>query len=332
IQAKERIAKLINKVKPDIVHLHMIDHQISPSILHSIKKHGIPVLQTAHQSKIICPNYRMYNWSKNQICEKCLGGHFYHPIIEKCHKNSRMAGLLISFEAYLHSWIKIYKNNIDLYHVPSKFMGEKFIQAGVDPEKVKHIFYTINIDDYPPRFENENYFVYYGRLEAAKGLKTLLKAMASVKKSKLLLIGTGEERENLEAFSRNLQLNNVEFLGYQAGKKLQKLVANAKFVIIPSECYDNSPLVVYESFCLGKPVIGAKIGGIPELIDHGVNGFHFEAGNYLDLAGCINSLLNNSSRTKQFGRNARRKAELQFSPEIHYNKVMKIYHSIGKKK
>ena len=204
VEAKNKVDQLINRVKPDLAHLHMIDHQISPSILHAIKKYDIPVLQTVHQSKLICPNYRMYNWHKKQICEKCLGGHFYHPVIEKCHKDSRIAGLLIAVEAYIHKWIKIYEKNIDIYHVPSRFMGRKFIQAGIDEKKVKHLYYTININDYPPYYEFEDYFVYYGRLEGAKGLMTLLKAMRQIKRSKLLMIGTGPEGEGAVWVARRI--------------------------------------------------------------------------------------------------------------------------------
>jgi len=329
VEAKNKVDQLINRVKPDLAHLHMIDHQISPSILHAIKKYDIPVLQTVHQSKLICPNYRMYNWHKKQICEKCLGGHFYHPVIEKCHKDSRIAGLLIAVEAYIHKWIKIYEKNIDIYHVPSRFMGRKFIQAGIDEKKVKHLYYTININDYPPYYEFEDYFVYYGRLEGAKGLMTLLKAMRQIKRSKLLMIGTGPEQVKLEEFAINNNLKNVEFVGYKSGDILQKLVSNAKFVIIPSECYDNSPLVIYESFSMGKPVIGSNMGGIPELIDHEENGLHFEVGDDNKLAQSINFLLDHPELIRQYGKNARKKAEREFSSENHYQKLISLYRQIS---
>ena len=328
LQAKRNIDKLIADTKPDIVHLHMIDHQISPSILHAIKKHNLPVIQTAHQSKLICPNYRMYNWSKHQICEKCLGGHFYHPVIEKCHKDSRLAGLIISLESYIHKWIKIYEKHIDLFHVPSRFMGEKFVKAGIDENKIRHIFYTIEIDKFKPSYENKDYFVYYGRLEGAKGLATLLRAMKSVKKSKLMLIGEGDQRENLENFASENNLKNVHFTGYISGEKLKTTVAKSRFVIIPSECYDNSPLVVYEAFSMGKPVIGSAMGGIPELINHGENGLHFEAGNHNQLAERINYLLDNPERILEYGKKAREKAEKEFAPDAHYKKIMKIYQQL----
>lgn len=324
-QAKQRIEKLIERTKPDIAHLHMIDHQISPSILHTLKKYNIPVILTAHQSKVICPNYRLFNWNTMQNCEKCLDGHYYHPIIEKCHKNSRMAGLLIAVEMYFHKMMKIYENNVDIFHVPSKFFQQKFTQAGIDPRKIEQLYYTIQIDQYTPHYENENYYVYFGRLEEAKGLMTLLKAVEKAKKSQLYIIGKGYHREALEQFVQEREIKNVKFLGARYGDELKDLISKSKFVIIPSECYDNSPLVVYEAYAMGKPVIGSVIGGIPELIDDRETGLLFEAGNSDELADRIDFLLSYPQLIKDYGMNARAKAEREFSPEVHYQKILKKY-------
>ena len=326
--ARKKIEQLINKTKPDIAHLHMIEHQISPSILHSLKKHDIPVILTAHQLKLICPNYRMYNWRTKQICEKCLDGHYYHPFFERCHKNSRSAGLLIGVEAYMHKFMKIYENNVDIIHTPSKFFKRKFIQAGIDPTKIEQLYYTIRVDQYKPLFESGNYFVYFGRLEEAKGLKTLLSAMKNITKSQLLIIGSGDYRENLEILAKQLNLNNVKFLGKKSGNQLKEIVSNSKFVVVPSECYDNSPLVIYESYSMGKPVIGSSLGGIPELIENNKTGLIFESRNVEELSEKINYFLNNPKLLKNFGKNARNKAETEFSPEIHYRKMFEKYNRL----
>lgn len=324
-QARKRIEKLIELTRPDIAHLHMIDHQISPSILHSLKKYNIPVILTTHQSKIICPNYRMFNWNTMQNCEKCLGGHFFHPIIEKCHKNSRMAGLLIAVETYIHKMMKIYENNVDIFHVPSQFFQQKFTQAGIDPRKIEQLYYTIQIDQYTPHYENDDYYVYFGRLEEAKGLMTLLKAVEKVKKSNLFIIGKGYHRESLEKFVQERNIDNVKFLGARYGDELKELISKSKFVIIPSECYDNSPLVVYEAYATGKPVIGSTMGGIPELIDDRETGLLFKAGDSNELADRIDFLLSFPKFIKEYGMNARAKAEREFSPEVHYQKIVRKY-------
>lgn len=327
-EAQKKIEKLINKVKPDIAHLHMIDHQISPSILFSLKRHGIPVFQTIHQYKLVCPNYRLYNMRTGSICEKCLDGYFYHPIFEKCHKDSSIDGAILFLEASLHKALKSYKNNVDIFHVPSRFMGEKLIQGGLDAKKIRKLYYTINIADYPFSAEMENYILYYGRLSREKGILTLLKAMKKWPEIKLVVVGDGPQKKELVEFAASNRLNNIHFAGNKWGDELKQLVSRSKFIVVPSEWYDNSPLVIYESFSMGKPVIGADIGGISELVDHDLNGFLFDAGDEADLAGKIKNLWDDMDKIVEFGKNARAKAEQEFSPEYHYKEMMKMYREL----
>ncbi|RKY92998.1 glycosyltransferase family 1 protein [candidate division KSB1 bacterium] len=323
--ARKRIETLINQEKPDLAHIHMIDHQLSPSILHSFRKYNIPVIQTVHQYKLVCPNYLLYNPYSKRICEKCLKGAYYHPIIEKCHKNSRLAGLLLATESYFHKLLQTYRKNVNIFHVPSKFMGLKLKEAGIDNNKIEHLFYTIKIGDYSPHYDSSDYFLYYGRLYKEKGILTLLAAMTKVVSSKLLIVGEGPQEKELKTFVLNNKLNNVEFIGLKRGGELKSLVSNAKFVVVPSEWYENSPLVIYESFALGKPVIGSNIGGIPELIDDNVNGLIFEPGNSDELADKINFLLDRPKLITDYGKRAREKAEKDFSPEPHYEKMLEKY-------
>ena len=220
--------------------------------------------------------------------------------------------------------IKIY-DNIDMFHTPSSFMKGKILQAGIPQEKVRNLFYTIQIKEYPYSPAFEDYFIYFGRLSWEKGIFTLLKAMQDVHQSKLLIIGDGPVRKELEIFAVDNDLKNVVFLGSKNGNELKSLVSKAKFVIVPSEWYENSPLVIYESFSMGKPVIGASIGGISELIDHEENGLLFDAGDAEGLKEHILSLLNNPQKVTQFSENAREKAELHFSPDRHYEKITDLY-------
>lgn len=328
IHARKKIEQLIEHTRPDIAHLHMIDHQMSPSILHSLQKYQIPVLLTAHQLKVICPNYRLFNWNTKQVCEKCLHGNYFYPIIEKCHKNSRLAGLLLTLETYLHKLLRLYENYVDIFHVPSKFYGGKFVEAGIPAAKVRQLYYTIRIDNYSPQYDSDDYYVYFGRLEEAKGLLTLLHAAEQVRRSQLWLIGEGDHRQQLEELVTKRNLTQVQFLGGKWGEDLKKIISRAKFVIIPSECYDNSPLVVYEAYAMGKPVIGSDIGGIPELIDHQTTGLLFPPGNSEALAAKIRFLLDHPQLVQQYGQNARAKAEQEFSPEVHYEKIYQLYESL----
>ncbi len=329
VQARERVERLIRLTSPDVAHIHMIEHQISPSILHSLKKFGIPVVMTAHQSKIICPNYRLFNWNTMQICEKCLDGKFYHPIFEKCHKNSQLAGLLISIEAYVHKWLRLYSRNIDLLLTPSRFLGEKMKEAGFRGPDIEHQFSTIQMDLYAPCYESDDYYLYFGRLEGAKGLQTLLTAAARLPALPLYIVGEGPERKSLEQQVLERGLSHVSILGARHGDALRTLVSRARFIVVPSECYENSPLVVYESSAMGKPAIGARIGGIPELIEHEKTGLLFEVGDAEDLAEKIAGLWSHPERVLRYGKQARRKAEAEYSPEVHYRRMIARYERLA---
>jgi glycosyltransferase involved in cell wall biosynthesis len=328
LQARERLDRLIARERPEVAHLHMIDHQLSPSILHALKKYKIPVIQTVHQYKLICPNYRLYNPRTAKICEKCLDGNFYHPIIERCHKDSALAGLLIAVESYVHRWMKIYEKNIDVFHVPSRFMSDKMRQAGIAAGKIRHLPYTIKIDKFTPHFKSRPYALYFGRLSDEKGILTLLRAMKSAADIPLYVVGDGPQEGELKSFVNLKHMKNVSFLGKKSGESLARFVQEARFIVVPSEWYDNSPLVIYESMAYGKPVIAARLGGMPELIIEGETGLLFDAGNTDQLAEKIRFLWDRPALAEQFGRAARAKAEQEFDPAAHYDVVHGWYREL----
>lgn len=325
IHARKRLEELIKIAKPDVAHIHMIDHQLSPSILHSLKKYAIPTLQTIHQYKLVCPNYRFYNMRIKKICEKCLDGLYIHPVIERCHKNSVLAGLCLGMEMTIHRITQIYKNNVNLFHVPSQFMGERLRRIGIPNRKIYKQYYTINVQDYMPCYQTDNYLVYAGRLSEEKGILTLLRAMKELKKTDLLIIGDGPQRMELESFVKKHDMQNIKFIGYLDGEPLKSLISRAICMVVPSEWYDNSPLVIYEAFALGTAVIGSKLGGIPELIDENVNGLLFESGNVDELSEKIRYCICHNQKIVEYGKNGRRKAEIEFDPENHYQKMVDQY-------
>jgi len=214
--------------------------------------------------------------------------------------------------------------------VPSLFMGQKLLQGGIEKDKIHHLFYTIDLDSYPVRYDSDDYFVYYGRLSAEKGVRVLLQAFSGVKKQKLKIIGTGPGKNNLKKLSEELDLDRwVEFTGPVYGDDLKKLVSGAQFVVVPSEWYDNSPLVIYESLAMGKPVVGSKMGGIPELIKHGEDGYIFESGNINELKEILGKIIGDKTQLSKMGRAAREKAEKIFDPDKHYREIMLFYKTAG---
>ncbi len=329
-QAQKKIEQIILNEKPDIAHLHMIEHQLSPSILVTLKKYNIPVIQTVHQYKLVCPNYRLYNMRTSQICEKCLQSHCLYPVIERCHMDSVLAGGMIGLESQIHRLTKIYTKHIDLFHVPSRFMGSKLIEGGVPKEKIKHLFYTLDFKQFKPHFQHKNYFLYYGRLAREKGILTLLKAVRQLNNLDIAfyIVGDGPERLSLKKYVEENHLSQVHLTGYMGGDELKRMIDNCTAVVVPSEWYDNSPLVIYEALAKGKPVVVSQMGGMPELVQPGINGYTFHCGDVAHLTGKLKRLIDNPQKSAVMGKKARVLAESWFHPDVHYKKMIDFYKDI----
>lgn len=325
-EAKRKIEELIRDTKPDIAHIHNIYHQLSPSILPVLKKHGIPIVMTAHDYKLISPNYSMYHDGK--ICEHSKIYRFWNTVIRRCVKSSYLASLLSALEMGLHKLIGIYEKNINAIIVPSKFMRDKFIEYGQDEDKIKYIRYSIEAKKFNPG-EIGDYLVFFGRLSEEKGIGVLLEAVKLVPEAKLKIVGSGPLEEKLKDQVKNLFMEKqVEFLGYKKGGELWDIVGNSLAVVLPSEWYENAPVSILEALALARPVLGSNIGGIPELIKEGETGLLFEPANSRDLAGKIKWAYENQNQVAAMGRRARQWAEEEFRPEEHYKKIMEVYQGL----
>jgi glycosyltransferase involved in cell wall biosynthesis len=283
-----------------------------------------------HTFKPVCPSYRLYHMGKRTVCEKCLQGSYWRAPAERCHKDSFFATLLVALETTFHKAFRFYERGVDLFLVPSRFMGAKLTEGGIPPEKIRHLFYTIDLGQYDPSFSSDAYFLYYGRLSEEKGLLTLIKAVEGGVGLPLHIVGDGPQKRILEEIVRDKRIDGVRFLGAFDGHALKQAVSRARFVVVPSEWYENSPLVIYESFAMGKPVIGTAMGGIPELIDPGVDGLLFPAGDVEALRKSIQQLVRHPEALPRMGRAARAKAERVFAPSVHYEKLMELYQEAGR--
>jgi len=324
LEAKRKIEKLIKMEKPDIVHLSNFAHQISPSILDVFARYRIPSVMTMHDYKMVCPTYSML--LDGMPCERCKNGKYYWCFLKNCTKSSYFKSLLNMLEMYLHHKILHIYGKINFFISPSMFLKEKVEEMGFKGE-IFHLPNFIDLDGFSPCYEaKENAIVYVGRLSPEKGVATLLEAVKGLD-VRLKIIGDGPIRDELE----KTKPGNVIFLGYMNQKQLKEEVKNSIALIIPSECYENNPRVVIEAFALGKPVIGARIGGIPELVKDGETGYIFDAKNTLDLKNKIEFLLKNPDSAAEMGKNGRKFIEKELSSELHYRKLMEIYQLAMKK-
>ncbi len=327
LEARKKLRALLKAHRPDVAHLHNIYHQLSPSIIHELKRAGIPIILTAHDYKLVCPNYKLYQ--HNEVCEQCKGHRYYHCLANKCSKDSTMASAVNTVEMYLHHFLKSYQK-IDRILTPSKFLKTKFMEFGYPGDQIEHIYNFVELSQYEPTFNYDPYFVCFGRVSEEKGIFTLLRAMRDVKRSKLLIIGDGPKLEEAKRFAMTVEADNVEFMGYQSGDTLKSLIANCQFVTINSEWYENNPMSVIESMALGKAIVGSSIGGIPELIEDGKNGYLYEAGNEKALAIQLNKMLDHPEQAEIFGKVSYDKAQRFFNAKEHYRHFMTIAEDVVK--
>ncbi len=326
LEVKRKIESLIKDERPDIAHLHNIYHQISPSILHSLKKFNIPIVMTLHDYKIVCASYLML--ADGKICEACKNRKYYHCLLRTCVKNSKMKSLLNTIEMYLHHNVLGIYNLVDMFITPSNFLKKKLEEMGFKG-KIAYLPNFVRVEKFRPRFDwQDKVIVYFGRLSREKGLFTLIKAMEGIPNALLKIIGKGPLEYNLKLEVEKQVLKNVFFLGYRNGEELNNEIRNSMCIIMPSECYENNPYSVIEGFALGKPVIGTRIGGIPELVKNKETGLLFEPGNAEDLKNKIAQLLKNPGEILRMGRNARRFVEEELNEEIHYKRLMDIYEMV----
>lgn len=323
LDAKKKMDTLIQKTRPDIVHLHNIYGRLTPSILYALKKNKVPAVMTLHDYKLICPSYSMLRNGK--VCEFCKGGKYYRCLITRCHKNSYLASLVYVLESYLYAVLKAYFKYVEYFIVPSKFMRNKFIEFGFPGEKLVYIPNFVTSQCGQIECGNGSYLLYFGKLLRTKGLLTLFKAVSEIPDANLLVAGPGDMKDELEKYVKENKIGNIKFLGHLEKEELHKVLKQASFVIIPSECYENAPLAVLEAFAYGKPVIGANIGGIPEMVIDGETGMLFEPGNFNDLKEKIGFCISHRKMISEMGKKAREKIQKSFNAELHYQRLIEVY-------
>jgi len=324
-EARRKIEALIRREKPDIAHLNNIYHQISPSILHSLRKYGVPAVMTLRDYKVVCASYSMV--ADNKICEACKGGAHYQCLLKACVKGSRSKSFLNTIEMYLHHNILNLYGLVHTFISPSRFLAEKVRDMGFKG-RVEYVPNFTSLSQYEPSYgSTERRALYFGRLSKEKGLLTLIKAAQNVQVPgfSLDILGEGPFQEELEAKVREHRMTKIRFLGYKKPTELAEDIRRAAVLVLPSEWYENNPRMIIEGFALGKPAVGARIGGIPELVRDGLTGFTFTPGDAIDLADKMTRLLSDSDGIVQMGQNARRLVEAELNAEAHYRKLMEIY-------
>lgn len=320
-EARKKIRVVLDDFMPDVVHLNNFNYQLTPSIILEVKKYEkdtnrkVKIIFTAHDYQLICPNHMMNNPINSENCEKCLGGNFMHCVKGKCIHGSTARSIIGSAEAWYWKLRKVYKN-IDTIICCSEFLKSKMDSNPIFREKTVALHNFIEdvrwID-----VEKKDYVLYFGRFSKEKGIKTLIDVCKSLPNVNFVFAGTGPLEDEIN------NIPNIDNVGFQTGGSLETLIREARFSIYPSEWYENCPFSVMESQMYGTPVLGADIGGIPELIQVNKTGELFESKNAAQLKEKIEKLWNNKELTNQYSQNCK---EIKYDTvSQYYEKIIKIY-------
>ena len=314
-EVKRKFNFLLNDFKPDVVHLNNIHTQLSPVIARLAHKRRTKVIWTLHDYKLLCPRYDCLR-NGNEVCEECFVDK--HKVLEyKCMKNSNLASMLAYKEGMKWSRKKL-EGYTDVFICPSQFMYNKMAQGGFDRKKMYTLCNFIDIErTRRDSYDKEDYYCFIGRLSFEKGIETLIEAARTLPYH-LKIIGSGPLADILKEKAKGA---NIEFTGYKEWPEIKEIVGKARFSVVPSEWYENNPLSMIEAQCLGTPVLGANIGGIPELIKEGVNGMCFESRNIMDLKNKIEKMFILNVDYKQLAKSS----QIRYSSEKHYNELLELY-------
>lgn len=320
-EARVKIRKVLDDFQPDACHLNNFNYQLTPSIILEIvkwrkeTKKNCKIIFTAHDYQLVCPNHMLNNPNTHKNCEKCLGGHYINCVNGKCIHNSTAKSVIGMMEAEFWKLKGTYRY-IDKMICCSEFMKTKLDTNPLFANKTIAIHNFIDKVEWQDN-EKKNYVLYFGRFSEEKGIGTLIKVCQQLPDIQFIFAGTGPLENVIN------DVPNIKNVGFKKGKELEKLIREACFSIYPSEWYENCPFSVMESQMYGTPVIGANIGGIPELIQAGKTGELFESGNNNSLKLKIQNLWNDKDLCKQYSENCR---NIEFdSIDKYYQKLIKIY-------
>ena len=340
LAAKRKFALELDDFKPDIVHVHNIYHQLSPSILDAAKKRGIPIVMHLHDYKLICPNYRLF--TRNRVCRQCLDKKSYWPCFFNNCYGSRGASFLAALEMTIHhKWLHIYEKNIDLLIAPSEFMRRLVIESGWPENKIVTIYnpapkiYAAAKNKNKDDRKEGDYILYFGRLAPEKGIMDLIQAVKAASRQsihKLHIAGDGPEEALIRArFAAEIKSGLITLRGRLSGRTLANEITRARAVVFPSIWPENMPLALLESLAQGKIVIASRVGGLPEIITHKKNGFLFEAGNIKELETTIRTVFRSDPKILTKMKLAAIASAKALDPDAHLQQILKIYSKLAKK-
>ncbi len=322
-RARREILQLLLQEKPALVHVHNTFMQISPSIFAACREAGVPVVQTLHNFRLLCPAATFFR--QGRLCEECREVSLWRGIQHACYHQSTFATAAVAAMIAAHRKAQTWVEGVTRYIALSQFARRKFTEGGLREEKISVKPNFVSTDPGVKDGSGEG-AVFVGRLSPEKGVATLLNAWGKLSSPiPLRILGDGPLRREAELAKSRLNLSNVSFAGHVSHPEAQAAIKNARFLIVPSECYENFPMTIVEALACGTPVLCSRLGAMQEIVADGCTGLHFSPGNPDDLAAKADWAFHHSPQMDEMGKAARREYELKYTAERNYLTLRDIY-------
>lgn len=322
-EAEQAMRKFLRDHKPDVVHVHNIYHHLSTSVLRPIRQFQVPCVQTLHDYKLACPSYNMF--TQGEVCERCKGGNYLNAVKYNCVFASLPGNLLVAAEMGMTKLFQTYEKTMSAFICPSHFMKEKMEDWGEPASKLVYAPNPVSVPEKAaPR--GGGYVLYAGRLSKEKGVASFLRAAIQLPDLAVKIAGRGPEETMLQTLVREAQAKNIEFLGFQSPDALAKIRAQAEAIVVPSVCYENASTALLEGMADGIPCLATRIGGNPELIQEGEEGWLVAPGDTSDWLATLQGFMRTPAeeRTRR-GQAARQKILSTRTWQHHLAALTKIY-------
>jgi glycosyltransferase involved in cell wall biosynthesis len=320
---RREIFSLLRSKKPDLVHVHNTFLMISPSVYAACREAQIPVVQTLHNYRLLCPAATFFRGG--HVCQECLAHSVWRGIMRGCYRDSRAATSAVATMLTVHRWRHAWTRRVDRFIALSEFSRQKFIEGGIPAEKIA-VKPNFVCADPRGRTRRGEYVLSVGRLSPEKGVATLLAAWRRLRlRIPLLIIGSGPQRPVLEAHAKQMGLSVVRFLGQLSRAEVMEAMKRARCLAFTSEWYENFPMTIVEAFACGVPVICSRLGAMQEIVADRRTGLHFTQGDSADLAAKVEWGWTHVEEMAGMGRVARAEYEAKYTAERNYTLLMEVY-------
>lgn len=327
--SRARLLEMLRDNPFDVVHCHNTFPLISPSVYSACQEAGVPVVQSLHNHRLVCPNAQLFRGGT--ICERCVGKTLPWPSLWfNCYRGSRRATAVTMLMLTFHNALRTWTRKVDAFVALSNFGRRKFIEGGLPEDRIFVKPNFVHPDPGPPSSDGD-YVLFAGRLSEEKGLRTLLEAWTLLGNIHLRIVGDGPLSGTLREIIEREHLTSVEMTGRMTRQQVISLMTEARCLVFPSECYEGFPVAIAEAFACGLPVVASRLGTLAEIVEHGRTGLHFTAGNAEELAQQVGRLWDGRRLRGDMSFEARREFKLRYCADENYRQLMDIYDQARKR-